>query len=126
MSAEIIQFDPLVVLNARWHTLDAQWQGLAERDDGEQADVVSQAMVEVEDRIAELVPTSPAGAAARLDRLAAAAVGRCTDHNGGEADALRLSRRQTWLRSATAGLFRNSGANGTKFNGTVVFRSGGP
>jgi hypothetical protein len=69
MSAEIIKFDPLVVLNARWHALDAQIQSLLDRGNGEQADAVGQSMVEVEDRIAELVPTSPAGAAAQLRLL---------------------------------------------------------
>ena len=66
MSAEIIKFDPLVVLNARWHALDAQIDSLLARGDGEQAEAVSQRMVEIEDRIAELVPISPAGAAAQL------------------------------------------------------------
>ena len=69
MSAEIIKFDPLVVLNARWHALDAQIEDLLDRGEGARADAVSQAMVEVEDRIAALVPTSPAGAAAQLRLL---------------------------------------------------------
>jgi hypothetical protein len=68
MTAEIIKFDPLVALNARWHALDAQCCALLDRGDT-QADAISQAMVEVEDRIAELVPTSPAAAAAQLRLL---------------------------------------------------------
>jgi len=66
MSAEVIKFDPLVVLNARWHALDAQIDDLLDRGEGARADAVSQTMVEVEDRIAALVPTSPTGAAAQL------------------------------------------------------------
>ena len=69
MSAEVIRFDPLVALNARWHTLDAQCLALIERGDGKQADAVSLLMVEVEDRIAELAPTSPVGAAVQVRLL---------------------------------------------------------
>ena len=69
MSAEVIKFDPLVVLNARWHALDAQIDDLLDRGEGARADAVSQTMVEVEDRIAALVPTSAAGAAAQLRLL---------------------------------------------------------
>ena len=34
MSAEVIKFDPLVVLNARWHALDAQIDDLLDRGEG--------------------------------------------------------------------------------------------
>ena len=69
MSAEVITFDPLVVLNARWHALDAQIESLLDRGEGAQADAISLTMVEVEDRIAALVPTSLAGAAVQLRLL---------------------------------------------------------
>ena len=57
------------MLNARWHALDAQIDDLLDRGEGARADAVSQAMVEIEDRIDALVPTSPAGAAAQLRLL---------------------------------------------------------
>src|ERR1051326_5209313 len=69
MSAEVITFDPLIALNARWHAFDAQIESLLNRGEDAQADAVSQAMVEVEDRIGAFVPTSPAGPAAHLQLL---------------------------------------------------------
>jgi hypothetical protein len=66
MSAEIIEFpDPLVVFKARWHVLDAQCEQITDYAPDE-ADAISRRMVEIEDRIAELVPRSAAGAAAQL------------------------------------------------------------
>jgi hypothetical protein len=49
--------------------LDAEIQNLLDRGEGARADAISQTMVEVEDRIAALVPTSPAGAAMQLRLL---------------------------------------------------------
>src|SRR5438128_996825 len=69
MSAEIISLDPLVALRAKWDALDAQCTQLHERGEDRAADVVSLSMVEVEDRIAEMVPMSPGGAAVQVRLL---------------------------------------------------------
>jgi hypothetical protein len=69
MTAEIIKFDPLIALNARWHDLDAQCHALFDRGDGKGADAVSLVMVKIEDRIAALVPRSASGAAAQIRLL---------------------------------------------------------
>jgi hypothetical protein len=68
-SSEPEAADELVALDARWHALNAQCHALDDHGDSKQADAVSQAMVEVENRIAEIVPTSAAGAAAQLRLL---------------------------------------------------------
>jgi hypothetical protein len=66
MTGEVIAFpEPLVVLKARWDALDAQVAILVDYD-SPQADAISRRCVEIEDRMAELVPTSTEGAAAQL------------------------------------------------------------
>jgi hypothetical protein len=66
MTGEIIEFpDPLVVFKARWHALDAQCEQIIDYAPDE-VEAISRRMVEIEDRIAERVPRSPAGAAAQL------------------------------------------------------------
>jgi len=69
VTAEIIKFDPLVALNARWHALDAQCESLLDRGDGKGADAISLVMVKIEDQIAALVPRTASGAAAQLRLL---------------------------------------------------------
>jgi hypothetical protein len=66
MTSSIIVFpEPLVMLKAQWDALDAQVAILVDYDPA-QADAISRRCVEIEDRMAELVPTSTAGAAAQL------------------------------------------------------------
>jgi hypothetical protein len=66
MTGIIIAFpEPLVVLKAQWDALDAQVAILVDYDSA-RADAISRRCVEIEDRMAELVPRSPAGAAAQL------------------------------------------------------------
>ena len=69
MSAEIIKIDPVVALSARSETLDAQCAALDEGGDGAAAYRVSRSIVEIENRIAELVPTLPAGFASQVRLL---------------------------------------------------------
>jgi len=56
MSATIVKFDPLVALHCRWNALHAECGRLLDEGQGTAADAVRQWMVEVEDRIAALVP----------------------------------------------------------------------
>ena len=66
MSATIVNFDPLVALQRRWNALQAECGRLLDQGQGKVADAVSQSMVEAEDRIAALVPRSPAGASVQV------------------------------------------------------------
>src|SRR5580704_6845176 len=63
MSAEIIAFpDPIVVLKAKCDALDAECDHALDYGADDAADAISRRCVEIEDRIAALVPKSVAGA----------------------------------------------------------------
>jgi hypothetical protein len=67
MSAEIIAFpDPIVVLKAKWDALDAECDHALDYGADDAADAISRRCVEIEDRIAALVPKSVAGAAVQV------------------------------------------------------------
>ena len=70
MSATIIEFpEPILLLSRKRDALSAKVEACLDRGDGAAADEASLSAVRIEDQIAAMVPTSPAGAIAQFRLL---------------------------------------------------------